>query len=132
MEAATMADAGGREPGATRDRGESEVKLYEKAIIDPGHTFGSVTDRISSIVLKQKTRLGWYLGFAIAFGLLQLLLLSLTMLLAKGVGLWGINVPVSWGFANLTSGWLPKCRICRGKRCSTTPPSITYRLVLPN
>ena len=28
-------------------------------IIAPGHTFGSVTDKISAIVLSRKTSLGW-------------------------------------------------------------------------
>ena len=32
-------------------------------VIAPGHTFGSVTDKISSIVLTRKTPLGWWLGF---------------------------------------------------------------------
>ena len=35
-------------------------------VIAPGHTFGSVTDKISSIVLTRKTPLGWWLGFGIA------------------------------------------------------------------
>lgn len=93
------------EPGAGEEKARSEVRIYHRAIIDPGHTFGTVTDRISSIVLRQKTRLGWYLGFAVAFGLLQLLLLSLALLMAKGVGIWGINVPVSWGFAIINFVW---------------------------
>jgi molybdopterin-containing oxidoreductase family membrane subunit len=92
-------------PGGRQAEIRTDGQLYRRAIIDPGHTFGSVTDRISGIVLKQKTRLGWYLGFAIAFGMLQLLFLSITMLLAKGVGLWGINVPVSWGFAIINFVW---------------------------
>jgi molybdopterin-containing oxidoreductase family membrane subunit len=28
-------------------------------VIAPGHTFGTVTDKISSIVLTRKTSLGW-------------------------------------------------------------------------
>ena len=32
-------------------------------VIAPGHTFGSVTDKISAIVLARKTPLGWYAGF---------------------------------------------------------------------
>ena len=38
-------------------------------VIAPGHTFGTVTDKISSIVLTRKTSLGWYAGFGIAFAL---------------------------------------------------------------
>jgi len=43
-------------------------------------TFGSVTDKISSIVLKRKTPIGWFIGFAISFALFQLLLLTVTSL----------------------------------------------------
>ena len=42
-------------------------------VIAPGHTFGSVTDKISAIVLARRTPIGWWLSFAAAF-LLTLLL----------------------------------------------------------
>ena len=36
-------------------------------VIAPGHTFASVTDKISAIVLTRRTSLGWWFGFGIAF-----------------------------------------------------------------
>src|SRR3954453_5918843 len=74
-------------------------------VIDPGMTFGSVTDKISSIVLKRKTPLAWFVGFGISFLLFQLMLLTMTNLLFSGVGLWGINIPVGWGLAILNFVW---------------------------
>ncbi len=74
-------------------------------VIEPGHTFSSVTEKISAITLTRKTPRGWYLGFAAAFALVQLLLFSLAKLLVEGVGIWGINVPVSWGFAIINLVW---------------------------
>src|SRR6266849_2238810 len=68
-------------------------------------TFGSVTDKISAIVLKRKTPVGWFIGFAISFALFQLLLLTITNLVFNGVGLWGINQPVGWGFAIINFVW---------------------------
>src|SRR5688500_18866603 len=68
-------------------------------------TFGSVTDKISSIVLKRKTPIGWFVGFAISFVLFQLLLLTITSLLFEGIGLWGVNVPVAWGLDILNFVW---------------------------
>src|SRR5947199_7500143 len=68
-------------------------------------TFGSVTDKISAIVLKRKTPIGWFIGFAISFALFQLLLLTITNLVFNGVGLWGINQPVGWGFAIINFVW---------------------------
>jgi len=68
------------------------------AVIAPGHTFSSVTDKISSIVLNRTTPIGWWLGFGVAASLAGLLLISLTYLVTKGIGIWGNNVPVGWAF----------------------------------
>src|SRR5437762_3974185 len=67
-------------------------------VIAPGHTFGSVTDHISAIVLTRRTPLSWYAGFGTAFLLTALLLVSLTYLSVKGIGIWGNNIPVGWAF----------------------------------
>jgi Ni/Fe-hydrogenase subunit HybB-like protein len=74
-------------------------------VIGPGHTFATVTDKISAIVLTRPTSRGWYFGFAVSFLLLMLLLYSLGYLLVRGVGIWGINVPVAWGFAIVNFVW---------------------------
>src|SRR3954465_3618693 len=74
-------------------------------VIDPGLTFASVTDKISSIVLKRKTSLAWFFGFAISFALFQLMLLAMTNLVFVGIGLWGVNVPVAWGIDILNFVW---------------------------
>ena len=77
----------------------------ERPLIGPGHSYASITDKISAIVLTQPTPKGWYLGFTIAFGLLMLLMLALTWLLVEGVGIWGINIPIGWGFAIVNFVW---------------------------
>jgi molybdopterin-containing oxidoreductase family membrane subunit len=74
-------------------------------VIDPGLTFASVTDKISSIVLKRRTSLAWFFGFAISFALFQLMLLAITNLVFVGIGLWGVNVPVAWGIDILNFVW---------------------------
>jgi Ni/Fe-hydrogenase subunit HybB-like protein len=74
-------------------------------IIEPGYTLGTVTDKISSIVLGRGTSKGWVFGFAIAFSLLMLLNFTVGYLLIKGVGIWGINIPVGWGFAIVNFVW---------------------------
>ncbi len=74
-------------------------------IIEPGHTLGTVTDKISSIVLGRGTSKGWLFGFAIAFSLLMLLNFTIGYLLIQGVGIWGINIPVGWGFAIVNFVW---------------------------
>ena len=74
-------------------------------VIEPGHTFASVTDKISTIVLTRRTPLGWFIGFGIAFSLAMVLLAAVSYLLVAGVGIWGINVPVAWGFAIVNFVW---------------------------
>jgi Ni/Fe-hydrogenase subunit HybB-like protein len=75
------------------------------AVLAPGHTFGSVTDKISAIVLSGRPRRGWVIGFAISFALLLMFLFAVTVLLARGIGIWGVNVPVAWGFAIICFVW---------------------------
>ena len=74
-------------------------------IVAPGHTFATVTDKISSIVLTKEVGKGWILGFAIAFALTMLLLAALSWLFLKGTGIWGVNNPVGWGFAIINFVW---------------------------
>jgi Ni/Fe-hydrogenase subunit HybB-like protein len=74
-------------------------------LIGPGHTLGTVTDKISSIVLTRGTTPGWVIGFLMGFSLLMLLNLVVTLLLIKGVGIWGIRVPTAWGFAIVNFVW---------------------------
>jgi Ni/Fe-hydrogenase subunit HybB-like protein len=74
-------------------------------VIGPGHTFASVTDKISSIVLTGRTPFWWIGGFAIAFLLTLVLLFTIAKLLVIGVGIWGINIPVGWGFAIVNFVW---------------------------
>lgn len=74
-------------------------------VLEPGHTFASVTDEISSIVLTRRTPRFWWIGFLAAFLLLQVFFLAVTVLLIRGVGIWGINIPVGWGFAIINFVW---------------------------
>jgi Ni/Fe-hydrogenase subunit HybB-like protein len=77
----------------------------EAPIIGPGYTFGSVTEKISSIVLGKKTTRGWLLGFGATFLLVQMLFFTIAWLLIRGVGIWGVNIPVGWGFAIVNFVW---------------------------
>ncbi len=74
-------------------------------IVEPGYTAGSVTDKISSLVLRRGTSLGWLFGFSLSFLLLMILMYTIGLLLVKGVGIWGIDIPVGWGFAIVNFVW---------------------------
>ena len=85
--------------------GQTTNTVEEEPILGPGHTYGSVTDKISSIVLTRQTPRFWVAGFAVAFLLVMLLLLAVSYLLTMGVGIWGIRIPVGWGFAIVNFVW---------------------------
>ena len=84
--------------GPSRPSGDSPI-------LAPGHTFASVTEKIAAIVLSRKTMTGWFVAAAIMLGLVMLLLYAVTYLMVKGVGIWGVNVPVGWGFAIVNFVW---------------------------
>ncbi|HEY6148532.1 MAG TPA: hydrogenase, partial [Thermoanaerobaculia bacterium] len=74
-------------------------------VIEPGYTFATVTDKIGQIVLARKTPLFWFVGFSISFVIMMVLLGAVCYLFAKGVGIWGVNNPVGWGFAIVNFVW---------------------------
>ena len=74
-------------------------------VISPHETYGSVTRLITGIVLPKQRGWGWWIGFAMAGGLLSVLGASLFWLFYKGVGIWGINMPVAWGTAIINYVW---------------------------
>jgi Ni/Fe-hydrogenase subunit HybB-like protein len=74
-------------------------------LIGPGHTLGSITDKISAIVLGRRTPLAWFFGFGVGFVLLLVMLMTITNLLLRGIGIWGPNVPVGWGFCIINFVW---------------------------
>jgi Ni/Fe-hydrogenase subunit HybB-like protein len=92
------------EPG-TQLRSPTSPLGYPSALLAPGETYESVTETIGSIVLKKEHPPVWLIGFGIAFTLLMMLFAAISWLLYKGVGIWGINIPVAWGFAIVNFVW---------------------------
>jgi Ni/Fe-hydrogenase subunit HybB-like protein len=68
-------------------------------------TLAGVTDQISNIVLQRPTGRVWLLSFALALALTALLGAGIGYLLAKGVGIWGLDMPVAWAFAIADYVW---------------------------
>src|SRR5215467_5705023 len=90
---------------ADKIKEETPQEVSYNPVIQPGHTFGSVTEKISAIVLTRKTGRGWMFGFFIAFCLTMMLFFAMSYLLVKGTGIWGINIPIGWGFAIINFVW---------------------------
>src|SRR5438309_1941424 len=74
-------------------------------VIGPGYTFGSITDKVAAITLATEAPRGWWVGFLLSFAFVMLLLFTIVWLLTAGVGIWGVNVPVAWGFAIVNFVW---------------------------
>jgi Ni/Fe-hydrogenase subunit HybB-like protein len=90
---------------ATEPFGKPTIPDAGPPVLEPGYDYASVTDKISAIVLRKKTPKGWIFGFAIAFALVLLLQYAIAKLIVVGVGIWGVNIPVGWGFAIVNFVW---------------------------
>ena len=77
------------------------------ALLGPKQTYRTVTETISDIVLTplRRTPWGWRIGFVVAGLGLLVYLYSLAVLFTVGVGIWGINIPVAWGFDIINFVW---------------------------
>ena len=84
---------------------ESAVANKQAPVIEPGYTFATVTEKISAIVLTRPTSLAWVVGFGAGFLVTMMLLFALGYLFIKGTGIWGINIPIGWGFAIVNFVW---------------------------
>jgi len=83
----------------------------QEAALDParylplGHDIQSVTQKISALVLGRPTERVWLATMGAGTFLALILAAVVTYLLIKGVGLWGINIPVGWCFAITSFVW---------------------------
>jgi Ni/Fe-hydrogenase subunit HybB-like protein len=81
------------------------VNTERAPVIEPGHTFGTVTEKISAIVLTRPASNGWFVGFGIAFLMTMMMLYAIGYLVLKGTGIWGVTIPIGWGFAIVNFVW---------------------------
>src|SRR5262249_31974515 len=96
----------GREPrvGPGPEDPSAAAAAQSPPVVEPGHTLATVTDQISAVVLRRTPR-WWYAGFAASFVLVMLLCYAIALLPTAGVGIWGVNMPVAWGWAITNFVW---------------------------
>jgi molybdopterin-containing oxidoreductase family membrane subunit len=63
-----------------------------------GQDFHAITEAVAA-PMERKPPTGWYVTLVIALGLLGLLGIQVAWLVWEGIGIWGVNRPVGWGFA---------------------------------
>lgn len=74
--------------------------------LGPGQTsYTSITDKISSVVFTPHTPIQWFIVVGIGLCLIGLLQIAIAYLLYQGTGIWGLNIPVGWGFAIINFVW---------------------------
>ena len=74
-------------------------------IVEPEVTLASVSEHISNIVLQPHAPRWWWVGFSFSFALFLTLVIAAFWLFINGIGTWGVNIPVAWGFAILEYIW---------------------------
>jgi len=74
-------------------------------VVGKGNTLASVTQSVSDVVLRDPLRPGWVAFFLFSLTLLAVLGVAVCYLFVMGVGIWGINNTVDWGFDIINFVW---------------------------
>ncbi len=82
----------------TTDTLERMPLAEEQPLITGNQTFADVTEKIGGIT-EQKTHKLWWIALGISSSLLLMMLALIGWLVWEGIGTWGLNVPVGWGWA---------------------------------
>ena len=74
-------------------------------VVAPNVTMTSLSAAVSDRVLARRAPRWWWIGFSISFALFVLLVIQMVWLFVYGIGIWGVNIPVAWGFALAEYVW---------------------------
>jgi Ni/Fe-hydrogenase subunit HybB-like protein len=74
-------------------------------VLRAGWGYASVTDKIAGLVLTRPLRWPWLAAFLATLAGTLVYLGAMTWLFIEGVGIWGIDIPVAWGFAIANFVW---------------------------
>jgi Ni/Fe-hydrogenase subunit HybB-like protein len=79
-------------------------ELRRIPLVANNRSFGWISDRIAGVA-EGKTPLWWWAAFIPSVSLLCLLIAMITYLISTGVGVWGNNRPVMWGWPIINFVW---------------------------
>ncbi|MBV8938108.1 MAG: polysulfide reductase NrfD [Alphaproteobacteria bacterium] len=77
----------------------------EAPIVEPGVDLRSVSATVADRVLQPKAPRWWWIGFGLSLTLLMVLVVAVFWLFLNGIGVWGVGIPVAWGFAIAEYVW---------------------------
>ena len=79
---------------------------FDQRLLTGDHTNESIDETLGNIVLDPKShKRPWMLMVGIGFVFVNIMLLSITVLVFTGIGIWGNNQPVGWGFDIINFVW---------------------------
>ncbi len=83
------------------------VNEFDNTLIDPAvrpplmtgeNSLGSITEQVAALAERPKPPRAWTITFAISSSLTVMLFALIGYLIVTGVGVWGNNSPVAWGW----------------------------------
>lgn len=79
----------------------------ERWLQPPGRSYEAINELVSAPLLKRKkwSWKFWWIAFMASLALTALMLVCISWLFTKGVGLWGVNTTNVWGFAIANYVW---------------------------
>src|SRR5579883_747080 len=78
---------------------------FDGPVIGPEQDFSSVSTTLGDLVLERPTPRWWYIGAGISGVGFVLFIIACLWTFVGGVGVWGVNIPVAWGFALANYVW---------------------------
>jgi Ni/Fe-hydrogenase subunit HybB-like protein len=91
-------------PIGRQDRTRAGARASDPVVL-PGPTVATMTDTVCGIALRPKAPLWWWIALIPSLLLTAVLIGAIAWLFYAGVGIWGIDWPVVWGFAIINYVW---------------------------
>ncbi|MGH6852492.1 MAG: NrfD/PsrC family molybdoenzyme membrane anchor subunit, partial [Methylocella sp.] len=88
----------------SHSRGSRPPRAGDPVVL-PGPTIGSMTDHICAIALRNRAFFWWWVAMVPASLAAALLFVAIVWLFYAGIGIWGVDWPVMWGFALIGYVW---------------------------
>lgn len=77
----------------------------EQIVLPAGLTHASLTERITGVVFDMRAPLSWWVALIVCALLTLMFIIALRYLFTTGVGIFGLNIPVAWGFPIVNTIW---------------------------
>jgi Ni/Fe-hydrogenase subunit HybB-like protein len=76
-----------------------EDPTHRAPLVVGDNDFSTVTEKVCRIAERPKPPRAWYIAFTVAASGTAMLLIMVAYQVLTGVGVWGVNNPVGWGWA---------------------------------